>query len=151
EQVALYLIGHADTSIADGKHDIFAHHKTTISGTGLLVNGGIGGFNRESAAPRHGIASGGGPIHKYFLDLARVGFDVAEVRIIRSGKFDVFSNQAVEHFFHATNNVVELENMRVENLLPAKREELASKRGGASGSLVDLFQIFPDGAGSVLR
>ena len=91
-----------------------------VPGVGL-VQLHIAGLDFEFAAHGHGVARVNCQVHDDLLDLALVGFHVAQLRIQRQRYFDVFSQQPRKHFFHIGSERVEVEDRGRQDLLSAER------------------------------
>ena len=54
----------------------------------------------------------------------------------------VLADQTPEHLFHGTHDLVEIHHARLQNLLPAEREQLLGEGRRALACSLDLEQIF---------
>src|SRR6266849_7982609 len=79
EDVRLRFRVHARTGVADGKHDVFAGRHWSVETRIAFVERGVGSFDGESSALRHGVARIDCEVHDDLLDLAGVGFHRANV------------------------------------------------------------------------
>ena len=53
----------------------------------------------------------------------------------------MFSDQAVQHGFHAQEDGIDIQQARLKNLLPAEGQQLSGECGSPLGSFVDLFSV----------
>ena len=75
------------------------------------------------------------------LDLARVDLDPAEHRPSQHGQLDVLSDEAPQHVFHSGHDVVQIDDPRLEDLLPPEGEQLASEVHRALAGSLDLEEV----------
>ena len=139
--MGLDVIVHADAVVADGDEDVFTGFEGAIAGAGLVVNGDVAGLDGELAAAGHGVAGIDDEVHDDLLDLAGIGVDIAERGIVGGGEFDVLADEAAQHFIHAGDDFVQLNDAGLEDLLAAEGEQLAGERGGAAGGFLDLLDM----------
>ena len=88
----------------------------------------------------HGVARVDREVQDHLLDLARVGPDVAECVGEPEREVDVLADQPAQHALACrATTVVQIDDGRLEDLLPAERQQLARERGGALAGLPDLL------------
>jgi hypothetical protein len=54
----------------------------------------------------------------------------------------VLADQSREHAAHVHDALIELDDLRRQDLPPAEGEQLPGERGGAIGGVVDLLDVF---------
>src|SRR5580704_19170361 len=84
-----------------------------------------GGFDRDHSPLGHGIAGIYDEIHEDLLDLPEISADGADGAGFE-GERDVFADHAQEHLREIVHHGIQVEDSRIENLLAAEGEELAS-------------------------
>ena len=113
------------------------------------------GLQSERASVRHGVAGIHDQIHDDLLDIRFVGENAGKVIGQRATKIDVLSNEAPEHIAQTFHSLIQIEDFRLDDLLPTKREKLPRKcacffRGG--GNLTEgLGDTAVEGSGSKLQ
>jgi len=105
-----------------------------------LVYFHIGGFHHQPTPFRHGVPRVDDQIEKDLLDLSRVRLDPAQVLAQRGHELDVRGQEPVEHLLHVGDDLVEIENLGLQHLLPAEGQELPRQCRRALRSLGDLLQ-----------
>ena len=95
----------------------------------------------ELAPHRHRVARVDREVQHDLLDLTRIGHDAAELSPRQERELDVLAHQAAEHALHPPDERVEVDHLRLEDLLPAEREELAGERARPLGGVVDLHEV----------
>jgi hypothetical protein len=63
------------------------------------------------------------------------------VGVQRNGEFDVFSDQAPDHLLYATDGLIKIQDRLLNDLLPAKHQELTDKGSRAVRCLLDLLDL----------
>ena len=107
----------------------------------MLVEFDVGGFDRQRPAVCHRILRVHGEIQDDLLHLAAVGLDLRQVRPKSQQDPDVFPDQPPEHRAHTREDGVQVEQCRIDNLLPAEGEQLAGERRRAQARLLNFFNI----------
>ena len=107
----------------------------------ILVELGVGGLNRESAALGHGIARVHDQVRDHLLHLPRVGLHGAQVGCERGAQLDVLPDQASQQFFQVHHQRVQVEYLRRQDLLPAESEQLPRQVGGAFRRFADFLDV----------
>ena len=86
---------------------------------------------RELTALGHGIPGVHRQIHDHLLDLAGIHFHRADGRTKNGTKLHVLANQPAQHLLDIGDDDVEIQNFRLQNLLAAEGQKLASQGGRA--------------------
>jgi hypothetical protein len=95
-------------------------------------------FQHKPAAFRHRITGINRQIQQNLLNLPSIGFDPVEGRSKKSSQFNIFSNQALEHFLEFINNHIEVKHFQFQHLLTAEGQNLPGKAGGSQGRCFNL-------------
>ena len=103
----------------------------------------VGRLDRELAAARHRVARVDDEVHEDLLDLPGIGLHGAEVEAAHDRQLDVLAEEAAQHLLDAADRLVEVEDPRLEDLLPAERQELPRQLRGASAGAADLLEVVP--------
>ena len=120
KDVGLGLRGHADPGVTDRQHHVRARMYIDVAPRVGRIQLCIGRLEGEPAPFGHGIAGVGGQVHHDLLDLARVGFHVAERRVERRHQSDVLPDQPSQHLGHIRHDCTEIQHRGLEHLLPAE-------------------------------
>jgi len=91
----------------------------------------IGGFDGERAALGHGVACVDSQFHQHLLKLAGVGADTAQIRPQFQAQVDIFPDEPLQHGPQAGHRLVQVDNLQLQHLAPAERQELIGKSPGA--------------------
>ena len=129
--------------VADGQHHVSARRHGLVSGGMARVQLGVGGLDAQQSPVGHGVPGVHAEVHHHLLQLPRVGLHLAEVRAGNDREVDVFADQASEHLLEVRQEGVEVQHLRVHDLLPAEGQELAGEAGGALRGLQDLLELAP--------
>ena len=100
-----------------------------------LVERGVGDFDRQPTALRHGVAGVEGQIENGALDLGGIGQGVPQAAADYGFDFDRFAEGAAQEFGHVADEAGEIDDLRVQGLTAGKGEELARQLGGAVGAV----------------
>jgi hypothetical protein len=95
----------------------------------------------QAPAVRHGVARVDGEVHEHLVELTRVGLDAAQVGIQGGGELDVLPDQPPQHLLHVRDEVVEVDNLRLEDLLPAEGQKLPGQARRALRRFQDLIDL----------
>jgi len=95
----------------------------------------------EPSAAGHGIARIDGQVHDDLVELAGVGLDNRRLRSGHDPNFDVVAHERAQQFADVLEPVVQIENDRLDHLLAAESQQLASKCGAAFGRFSDVFHV----------
>ena len=107
----------------------------------LVVELDVARFDRELAAVRHRVSRIHRKIHESLLDLAGVGFDVPELARGERRQLDVGAEESTQQSLGASHEVVQVQHLRFENLLPTEREKLLRQFRRPFSRLHDLLDI----------
>ncbi len=80
---------------------------------------------------RHRVPGVDRQVHDHLLELSRVGVDAIERRIQSGHQPDVLADQALQQRFSASHDLIEVQHLRLQDLLAAEREQLLGQRRGA--------------------
>ena len=127
-----------EAGVGHDEHDVRAGLHRRVSGGVLLVDVDVARLDRQLPAVGHGVARVDGEVHDDLLELTRIGFDASQSGLQRRHQDDVLADQSPQHVVHLRDDGVEVEDPRLEHLLPAEGEELAGEGGGALRRLEDL-------------
>ena len=86
----------------------------------------------------HGVTCVHSEIHEHLLELAPVDPGVPEIRIEFDFELDRLPERAAQHPEQIRNDLVEINGLWPDDLLPRKRQELVGEGGGALGRSCDL-------------
>jgi hypothetical protein len=100
----------------------------------------VGRLDRQPSAVGHGVTRVHGQVDDHFLDLSGIGADAAARRQIHRQR-DVFTNQPGKEALRTSQHRIQIENLRLENLPSAEREQLANEVRGAPGRATNLVEI----------
>ena len=126
---------HPRAGVAHREEDVGAGPESTARGAALLSQLHIGGLDGEDTALGHRIASVYGKVDENLLDLAGVGLHPSEGRVHDRADLDVLADEADEHGLDVGDDGIQVDDLRLEDLLAAERQELLSERGAASHRL----------------
>ena len=110
----------------------------------VVVQIDVRGLDRELAAVRHGVAGVDHEVHDHLLDLSRIGIDAAQLRIgslVLSSMSSPISRRSM--LLHAGDHGVQVEDLGLQHLPAAEREQLPGERGGPVACLHDLIDRSP--------
>ena len=86
------FFAHAGAGIADGQHNILTRQHADVLAGIFAVEFGAGGFDRQTAALRHGVTRIHDQIDQHLFDLSGIGLDFFQRRIQFCRQHDVFAN-----------------------------------------------------------
>jgi hypothetical protein len=72
--------------------------------------------------PGHLVARIDDEVDDHLLQLPRVGLNAREARAVDGDDFDVLADQAAQHRVHVADDVVDVQNLRLQELLAAEGE-----------------------------
>ncbi len=108
----------------------------------VLLDDDVGGRDHERATRvAHGVAGVHGQVHEDLLELALVGGDRGQARLEVGAEFHVGVKGSLEQAFHVGDDLVEVDDARVDGVLAAEHQELARQLGGATGGADDLVDV----------
>ena len=121
EDVALGVGVHAHAGVADGEHHVVAGlHRHMQTGV-VRVELDVGRLNGQVSALRHGVTGIDRQVHDDLLDLARIGFDGAEIGTWNHDEVNVFADQPGQHFQVFGDHAVKIYHLWGKHLLTAER------------------------------
>src|SRR5262249_59058034 len=82
-------------------------------------------------------------VQDHLLELARVGLDVSQLRVEYDLELDVLSDQAVEQQPDVADDVIQVEDLRRQQLTAAEGEQLLCQRSGALTRARDVLRPLP--------
>ena len=141
EEVGLGLGVHPHSRVAHGEKHVRAGVDVGLLAGIRLVQLDVRGLDGEPPSLRHGVPRVDGQVQDDLLELPRVGPDPAEHGFRRRDEVDVLADQPPEQRLHPSHHDVHVEHPRLEDLLPAKRQELLGERGGAARGLGDQVDV----------
>ena len=98
-------------------------------------------FDRHATAVRHGITRIDDEIHDRLLQLTRVGLHGSNFGSELRVQLDILTDEPAQHPLQISDNGVEVEDLRLEHLLPTEDEELPSQPGGSFGGFFDFLNV----------
>ena len=121
---------HADAGIADCYQNVLAGRRTPMLRHKDVIEVDIGRFDGQLSTIRHGITRVHGQVHEHLFDLPRIGVDAAERGQVERQR-DVLAEDTAKQQLHAPQHVIHVEDLRLEDLAAAEREELARQAAAA--------------------
>ena len=134
------LLVHPGPVIANHEFEVRSRREIHGHDVGGSVQVGVCGLDRESASPRHGVAGVERQVDDDLLDLPRVGLHPFQVRPGDRHQLDVFPDEALEHLLQVGNDQIQIQDLRLEDLFAAERDQLLRQSGGALARLSDLLE-----------
>src|SRR5450432_3493770 len=128
--------------VAEGQNDMGSAMGTWVLGNVMLVDFSVPGLDEDLASAGHRVSRVHGEVHQNLFNLARVGLDAVNRGSGAEGNSDIFANNSRQHVDHVRHQLVEVQKFWKDDLLPAKREQLASEGDGKFGGGLDLLQVF---------
>jgi hypothetical protein len=135
---------HAQTRVGDDQRDVGAGRERRKAGGCRLVDLDVAGLERQLAAFGHGVARVYGEVHDDLLQLAEVHLHASDAVAQPGHQRDVLPDQSPQHVLHLRHDAVEVQHLRLEDLLPAEGEQLAGEGGGALRRPHDLLDLRAD-------
>src|SRR4029079_9542004 len=84
----------------------------------------VPGLDGQLAPVRHRIPRVDGEIQQDLFQLSAIGLYASPRALQDRCQFDILSEEAAEHLLRVADNLVDVENLGRQDLLPAEREEL---------------------------
>src|SRR5436190_1982172 len=122
KEARLYFRSHSATRIADRYARVTARMRTRISAAIFLVQCDFRYFDRESSSRRHGVPRIDHEIHDHLLELCRIGAKMDRLLTQIDRQMNVFSQHAAEKIFDLLDVISDIDNSRLQHLLPAERQ-----------------------------
>jgi hypothetical protein len=98
-------------------------------------------LDHQRPALGHSIARIGGQVHDDLLDLHRIRLDSSQFLARNKRQFDVFPDQARQHFCDFFNDYVQVEQLQALHLLSPERQQLPGQVGGTTRGFLDFIHI----------
>src|SRR4051794_12368205 len=100
--------------------------------------------NGNGAAVRHGIARVHPEIEENLFELSGIGFDPAINGMGLCPNLKALTDDAAEQLLHIADQLVQVENLRLQELLAAEGEQLARQGGGLFARFADESRLLLD-------
>ena len=123
---------HAAAGVGDLEHEVVAGGGGDEDAAVVLVQLDVGGPDGERAALGHGVAGVDGEVEQHLPELARIGAQLAELRIEEQAQLDVLADHAAEQLGDVLDDAVEVQDLGLEDALAAEGEELAGEQAARS-------------------
>ena len=111
--------------VADRQQHVRPGPRIDVVARILVVELDVRGLDRDRATVRHRVASVDDDVHDDLFHLARVDPDLPEAVRLDQRQRDVLADQAAQHLLHTADDRVEVDDLRLEHLLPAECEQLS--------------------------
>ena len=134
-------VGYFDQHVIAGGHDFVA----APHGACLID---VSGADRQGAAALHRVARVDRQIDDDLFELALVDLGKTEIAPVHDLELDIFADQAAQEMRQLDQHIGDVDDARLQGLLPREGQELAHEVGGAVGVLLDLHDV---GKGRVAR
>ena len=141
ENALLGRFVHAGSGIADRQHHVWPRRDPEVLFGIAGIELDVLRLDGEVPPAGHGVAGIDHQVHQHLLQVPRVGLHLPEVLPRHRPDRDVLADQAANHLVHAGDDLVEVENARLQDLLPAEGQELPGQLRGAFPRLLDLFDV----------
>jgi len=140
KDVLFDFVSHAHTGVANTDHDIVAGRDEM---TARIVFVKVTLSVRMVRVPPSGIASRAltTRFSNTCLDLAGIGFDLAQVRRGLRHQFDVLANQATQHLVQIDNQFVQVDPAGFNDLPAAESQQLTGEVRRVVGAFLDALEI----------
>jgi hypothetical protein len=111
----------------------------------VLIQLDYRGLDEERPPARHGIAGVYRQVEENLLELTRISGDPWQLGVKLGQDHDVFSHQSPNHHLHPGDYCVQLQNLGLEDLPAAERQQLPGERGGPISGCLDLQHVVAPG------
>jgi len=138
--------GDAGACVAHHEADVGAGGRIRMGETVRPVDHDVGGFERELSARRHRVARVHRQIDQNLFDLRRIDFHRPETRFREDVERNVFTDQAAERRFHVSDQVVEVDDLRLNHLFAGEGQKLRGQIARAAGGFFDFLDVVKHGA-----
>ncbi len=98
----------------------------------------------QLTAGRHCISSVQNQIHHHLVELNWVGLNIPKVRVQNNHQLDILPDGAPQQFFEFGYALIDVEYLRLQNLLPPESKELSGQACGPFASAAYLQRPLPD-------
>ena len=144
KDVLFDFVSHAHAGVADTDHDIVAG-SNEVPARIVFVKGHVGRADGQGAAIGHRITGVDNQVQQHLLDLAGIGFDLAQVGRGLRHQFDVLANQAAQHLVQIDDQFVQIDPAGLNDLPTGESQQLTGEVRRALGTLLDALEIGPQG------
>jgi hypothetical protein len=127
--------GHPLPGVADRQHDKLPGANFDVPGGIGLVETGIGRLDGQLAAVRYGVAAIDGKIDDRVFELAGIGVGSPQPAREHGFDGDVVAERAAEHFGPRGNQLVGVDRLRRQRLLPGEGEQAMGQGRCAFGAV----------------
>ena len=138
--MSLHLIAHAGAGVADGQPCIGARLDQRVAALVFLVQSDDGGLDDQNPASGHGVAGIDREVHQHLLGQPRVDPYRGQPRAGQGAQLNVLSDQACQHLVHARNQLVQVDQTRLDDLSARKGQQLPGQPGRTHGRIAHLAQ-----------
>jgi len=129
---------HSMSRISNHDREVFSPCEECLWFSRAPGNRNILGFDAQAASLRHSVASVPSQVQDNLLQLSSIHLRPSKVRIEQQVEGDVLTEHAPQDVIHVFQNRVELQDRRLEELIPAIREKLIGKPCAALGCFPNL-------------
>src|SRR5215213_3613219 len=126
EDPCLSLLVHAAAGVANRQHHVLAWLYGNVFQRSVIIKSDVCCFNRDFAAARHGITGVYDQVYNYLFDLTRIRLDASEIRFKSCRELDVFTNKTRQHLMHVFYDIIQIEDLRLEDLFATERQQLSN-------------------------
>src|SRR5438309_2056624 len=137
---------HAGAGVAHGEEYIRAGLGVDMLLRVPAVDVDLVRLDRERAAVRHRVASVDRKVEEHLVDLTGVGANGAEGWRQDGDQLHLLSNQAAQHLVRVGDDVVQVEDPRLDGLAAAEGQQLPREVAGGLRGATDLVEILAMGA-----
>ena len=116
---------HSAAGVLDRQERIIHGARLKIDATRIHIQQGIAGSDGQLPPLRHGVARIDGQVQEHLLDLAGIGLHQPKIGGQIGDKIDVFADKASEHLLEVGDEIIEVEDLRSQQLFAAEGQELA--------------------------
>ncbi len=119
------------------------------SATYRSVSADIARFHRERATALHCVPRIDGKIQQHLIELHQIGPNRGQAGCKSEHEGLLLGEGAPEQGFQLLYRRVEVDGLRLKDLSPAERQELAGDRGGSFRRLPDVLRVLPNRSGYI--
>ena len=101
----------------------------------------VAGLDGELAAFRHRVSCVERQVQDDLFELPRIGAHVFERRVQRRHQRDVFADQALQERLSSRHHLIEIEHLRLQDLLAAEGQQLLREQRGAFAGPPHLLDV----------
>jgi hypothetical protein len=96
----------------------------------LLIHRDIRCLDSDLSTVRHGIASIHHQVYEHLPELSRIYSNLLDLRHRQQLQFNVFADDALEHFANVEDQGVDVYGLWLNDLFTGKRQQLSGESGG---------------------